>query len=107
MKHPKHLAHKVVKKLPRIRKRGQPDVEATALPRITNDTVAEHREEVLSSARKYIYPLQHSKHRVVTVSLILLVVAVIGFFTACTLALYRFQSNSTFIYDQGSAIPSC
>ena len=26
------------------------------VPRITNETVAEHREEVLSSARKYIYP---------------------------------------------------
>ncbi len=35
------------------------------VPRITNETVGDHREEVLSSARKYIYPLKQSKHRVV------------------------------------------
>ena len=38
------------------------------LPKITDDTLAEHRENVLSSARKYIYPLKHSKHRIVLVT---------------------------------------
>src|SRR5882757_2733849 len=53
------------------------------LPQITNETVAEHREEVLSSARKYIYPLSHSKHRVVVVTAGLLVTAIIVFFAYC------------------------
>ncbi len=74
-------------------------------PRITNETVAESREEVLSSARKYIYPLQHSRHRVARISLMLLLAALIGFFTYCTLALYKFQSTSTFIYDVSRVIP--
>jgi len=74
-------------------------------PRITNDTIAENREEVLSSARKYIYPLQHSRHRVARISLMLLLVAIIGFFTYCALALYKFQSTSTFIYDVTRVIP--
>lgn len=76
-----------------------------SVPRITNDTVAEHREEVLSSARKYIYPLQHSKHRVVRISLALLTLAVIAFFVSCGLALYKFQTTATFMYDVTRVIP--
>ncbi|HET8670864.1 MAG TPA: peptidylprolyl isomerase [Candidatus Saccharimonadales bacterium] len=75
------------------------------LPRITNETVAEHREEVLSSARKYIYPLQHSPHRVVIISSALLVLVLIGFFTYCLLALYKFHASSTFIYRVTQVIP--
>jgi parvulin-like peptidyl-prolyl isomerase len=76
-----------------------------AAPRITNETVAAHREEVLSSARKYIYPLQHSKHKVVIISASLFVALTVIFFTYCTLALYRFHSTSTFIYRVTQVIP--
>ena len=75
------------------------------VPRITNETVGEHREEVLSSARKYIYPLQHSKHKVVRVSLILLATAVAAFFVLTTLSLYKFQSTSAFTYDVTRILP--
>ncbi len=75
------------------------------VPRITNDTVGDHREEVLSSARKYIYPLQHSKHRVVRISLALLILVLVSFFTICGLSLYKFQSTSTFIYDVTRIVP--
>jgi parvulin-like peptidyl-prolyl isomerase len=75
------------------------------LPRITNETVAEHREEVLSSARKYIYPLSHSKHRVVKITTGLLIVAVIAFFTYCGLALYKFHATSGFVYGVTKVIP--
>ena len=75
------------------------------VPRITNETVAEHREDVLKSARKYIYPLQHSRHRVVRVSLALLSGVVILFFAYCGLALYKFQSTNGFIYDVTKVIP--
>lgn len=74
-------------------------------PRITNETVAGHREEVLSSARKYIYPLQHSKHRVVRISVGLFIAVVVVFFVAIGLALYKFQNTSTFIYDVTRIIP--
>ncbi len=75
------------------------------LPRITNETVAEHREEVLRGARKYIYPLSHSKRRVVVVTVTLLVVAVIGFFAYCVTSLYKLQSTSTFIYGVTQVVP--
>jgi parvulin-like peptidyl-prolyl isomerase len=75
------------------------------VPRITNETVAVHREDVLRSARKYIYPLQHSRHRVVRISLALLVSAVILFFAYCGLALYKFQATNGFIYGVVRVIP--
>lgn len=77
----------------------------TTVPRITNDTIAAHREEVIGSARKYIYPLQHSKHRIVLISTGLLIAAIIGFFAYCTLAIYKFQSTSTFVYRVSQVIP--
>lgn len=75
------------------------------IPRITNETVAEHREDVLKGARKYKYPLAHSKHRIVVISTTLLVVAVIGFFIYCGLALYKFQSSSAFTYRVTQVLP--
>lgn len=74
-------------------------------PRITNDTVADHREEVLRTARKYIYPLQHSKQRVVRTSIALFVAVVIGFFAYCGISLYKLQDTSRFIYAVTQVIP--
>ncbi len=89
----------------------KPD-EATVLtnavanaPRITNETVAEHREEVLKKARKHIIPLAHSKHQVVLLTTGLFIAAVIGFFSYVTLALYKFQQSSTFLYRVTQVIP--
>jgi parvulin-like peptidyl-prolyl isomerase len=75
------------------------------VPRITNETVSEHREEVLSSARKYIYPLQHSKNRVVKISLSLFLLVIAVFFTFCGLSLYKFQATNAFIYDVTKIVP--
>jgi len=79
--------------------------DENGLPRITNETVAANREEVLSSARKYIYPLQHSKHKIVIISIALFVTAFIVFFSYCTLALYRFKSASGFLYGVTQVVP--
>lgn len=75
------------------------------LPRITNETVAEHREEVLSGARKYIVPLSHSKRRIIMITSVLLVLAIISFFVYCVAALYKTQSTSTFTYGVTQVIP--
>ncbi len=75
------------------------------VPRITNETVAEHREEVLKGARKYKYPLEHSKHRIVIVSASLLALAIVGFFVLTVLNLYRFQNTSLFTYHVTQVMP--
>lgn len=98
----------ILKKRPNLRKKQQvetPQEVIQGIPRITNETVAEHREEVLSSARKYIYPLQHSAHRVVIISISLLVAVIIAFTVYCLLALYKFHSSSMFIYRITQVIP--
>ena len=75
------------------------------LPRITNETVAEHREEMLSSARKFIYPLKHSRLRVVKVSVILFTAGLVLFLGYVGLALYKLQSSSTFMYGVTRVLP--
>ncbi len=82
----------------------QPDTPADA-PRITNDTVAVHREEVLSSARKYIYPLQHSKHRVVVVTTTIIIAFFVIFMSYSVLSLYRLDGTSAFLYRVTQVVP--
>lgn len=94
-----------MKKFKRPRLRKKEAIHKSAVPRITNDTVAEHREEVLSSARKYIYPLQHSKHKIVVLTVSIVLAALVAFFTYATLALYKFQSTSTFLYKATQVVP--
>lgn len=98
---------KMVKKLRdrRSQKKKATTDGGTKVPRITNQTVAEHREEVLGSARKFILPLQQSKHKVVTLSITIFIVTVLAFFGYCTLALYKFQNSSTFLYRVTQVIP--
>lgn len=103
----KQKIKQVLSKRPRRQKNPEASLEQAirGIPRITNETVAEHREEVLSSARKYIYPLQHSAHRVVFVSSLLVAIAIISFFTYSLLALYKFNVTSTFIYRVTQVMP--
>ena len=75
------------------------------VPKITDETVAEHREDVLSSARKYIYPLQHSRKRIVSISTSIIVLAVLVLFGYIGLSLYRFQNTGSFIYGVTQVIP--
>jgi len=87
----------------RLAKREEKQTQA--IPRITNDNVAEHREDMLSGARKYIYPLQQSKHKIVLFSTGLFLAVVIVFSVLCVLFLYRFQTTSGFMYQVTRVIP--
>lgn len=80
-------------------------VAEDSVTRITNETVAEAREDVLGSARKFIYPLSHSKHRVLTTSTILLLVALIAFTSTMLVLLYRNKNTSDFAYKVTQIVP--
>lgn len=75
------------------------------VPRITNETVAEHREDVLAGARKYIYPLKHSRRRAVIISTSIFVGALVLFLTYTAVSLYKFQSTSGLMYGVTKVIP--
>lgn len=94
---------RLTKKL-KLKKQQAPAPEG-AVERITTETIAEHREEVISSARKYIYPLQHSKHRILLISTSVIIASIIGFFAYCTIALYRLHDSSTFLYRVTQVLP--
>lgn len=95
-------------KLPDLRRKGA-DVKISQaienLPRITNETVAEHREEMLHSARKFIYPLQHTRTRIVKISVSLFVVLLLVFVGFVLVSLYKVQSASTFMYGVTRVLP--
>ncbi len=74
-------------------------------PNITNKTVSEHREEVLSSARKYIYPLQHSKHKIVLITTSLFILSILVFFSYTMISLYKLKSYSSFLYGVSKVLP--
>src|SRR3989338_8700755 len=75
------------------------------IPHITSETIGEHREEVLSGARKYIYPLQHSKHRIVVITSIIILFTVLTFLVYCAAALYRLYHYNTFLYRVTQVVP--
>ncbi len=87
-------------------KKDAPEEDAEgAAPRITSDTVAEHREEILSGARRFIYPLQHSRKRVVVISIAIITAIIIGSISFSALLLYRYQSTGNFAYQVSQVIP--
>lgn len=75
------------------------------VPEITNETIAEHREEVLKGARKYIYPLKHSKRRILVVTAFILGAAIIAFLIYCAAGLYRYYQHNTFLYRVTQVVP--
>jgi hypothetical protein len=73
--------------------------------RITTETVAEHREHILAGGRKFKYPLQYVRHKLVFNAIILslsaLVIAVIiGWWQ-----LYPMQNTTEFMYRVTKVIP--
>ena len=56
-------------------RRDKPEPEAPS--RITNETVAEHREQVLAGGRRFKYPRQYARHKLVFNALIIIFVTLI------------------------------
>ncbi len=73
--------------------------------RITNETVAAHRERVLAGGRKFKYPLQYTKHRVLIITILIVVVTTISFVGFCGWQLYGAQSTDKFMYSITQFVP--
>ncbi|HET9412256.1 MAG TPA: peptidylprolyl isomerase [Candidatus Saccharimonadales bacterium] len=73
--------------------------------RITNETVAEHRERVLAGGRKFKYPLQYTKHRVLILTILIVFITTLSFFGFCGWQLYGSQSTDKFIYSLTQFVP--
>lgn len=91
-----------MKKL-RLKRRSK--AKETIPTRITNETVAEHRERILAGGRRFKYPMQYARHRLVINTIILTLVTFIVLVLIGWWQLYSVQSTSTFFYRVTRIIP--
>lgn len=92
---------KLLNKLPRRRKTEPSD----GPQRITNETVAEHREQILAGGRKFKYPVQVAKHRLVITTVVISVGVLVLAVVLTWYQLYVAQNTSNFIYRITQLIP--
>lgn len=92
---------RIINKLSRRRKAEEPD----AVQRITNETVAEHRERILAGGRKFKYPVQVAKHRLVITSVAIGVAVLVLLVVLTWYQLYVAQNTSSFMYRVTQLIP--
>ncbi len=73
--------------------------------RITNDTVAQHREKVLAAGRKHKYPIQYTKRRLVWITMFVSV-AILAIFVGLGWAqLYLWKDTSDIAYRITKILP--
>ena len=73
--------------------------------RITNDTVAQHREKVLAAGRKHKYPIQYTKRRLVWITMLVSVVILIVFVALGWAQLYVWKDTSDIAYRITKILP--
>lgn len=88
-------------KIQKVRKQEEEDRPS----RITNETVAEHREQILAGGRRFKYPIQVAKHRLVIVSVLIGIVTLILLVLVGYQQLYMAQNTSKFMYRLTQLIP--
>lgn len=75
------------------------------LTRITTDTVSEHKEQVLSNARRFKYPLQYSRHKLVINAIVISIIFLILIILFGWWRLYVVKDTSDFMYRVTSVVP--
>jgi len=91
----------MVKKLIQKIRKKSPETPS----RITNNTIDEHREEILAKGRRFKYPMQYAKYKLVINTIIISVLAIA---TACTIIwfqLYRAQSTHDVLFRITQVVP--
>lgn len=102
---PRKRAGTNMKKLMNKVRRHKTKETSGAPERITNKTVAEHREQVLADGRKFKYPVQYAKYRLVVNSIILTVVSMVLLGILIWVLLYPMQLNTKFMYRVTQLLP--
>lgn len=73
--------------------------------RITNETVAEHRERILAGGRRFKYPIQYARIRLIRNTVLLTLLAVLLFGTFTWWSLYPQQDTGSFFYRITQILP--
>lgn len=73
--------------------------------RITNETVAEHRERILAGGRKFKYPIQYARHKLVINTILISIGVILLLILVGWWQLYLAQNTSNFAYRVTQLIP--
>lgn len=73
--------------------------------RITTETIATHRERILAGGRRFKYPIQYARHRLVFNAIIIAVAAIILLVVGVWWQLYLVQNTSDFMYRVTRVVP--
>jgi hypothetical protein len=73
--------------------------------RITNETVAEHRERILAGGRKFKYPRQYAKHQLIRNTILIAIGALIILSALVWQQLYLAENTSKFFYRLTQLVP--
>lgn len=65
---------------------------------ITQQNLEESREEILAKGKKFRYPFQYAKHRLVIITILISIVALLTFTLVGWLQLYKAQNTSDVMY---------
>lgn len=84
-----------------LKKEDQP----ASSSRITSETVAHHRERVLAGGRKFKYPIQYARHKLVINAILISVAALILITVVGWWQLYIVQNTNEFMYRVTKVIP--
>lgn len=83
--------------------RRTPNAQDSA--RITTETIAEHRERILAGGRRFKYPVQYARHRLVFNAIIITVATLLVLIGVGYWQLYPAQNTSDFIYRVTRVLP--
>lgn len=83
--------------------RRKPEQEEST--RITTETIAEHREKVLAGGRRFKYPVQYARHKLVFNAILIGVAVIILFIVFLWWQLYSVQNTSDFMYRVTKVLP--
>ena len=88
-----------------IRKLTKKSEEPKKVERITNETVSEHRAEILAGGRKFKYPVQYTRHKLVINSILIFLFAAIVTTVFIWWQLYLSQNTGSFLYRTTQLLP--
>ena len=74
-------------------------------PKTEREKVEKRREEVLAQGRKFKYPMQYAKHRLIINTVVVAVVAIVLMVVAGWAMLYKLQDTGNMIYRVTQVIP--
>lgn len=89
------------KLLNKIRRTPEPEQPG----RITTETIAEHRERILAGGRRFKYPVQYARHKLVFNAIIITVATIALLVVLIWWQLYPAQNTSDFMYRVTRVIP--